>query len=244
MSPFIATCRMIRGIMPDDQIIRAGAPASDSLPIRAAKPDRLNPLFWFAPVVLLVAAGLSFAVDARLNNYVFAQKDAISSWFNPLLAVVGVLIGMQGIRSLPNGNRLLAGFLVSILVPTIITHALKVLVGRTRPFLHDGEWAYRSMTAAGEYASFPSGHTQFAFAVGTWWFLHWPRLRWMALIWAPLVAFERILTQKHFLSDVLAGAGIGIACVLVTTRVLGPKYFQMFPATTRMPGQRDEKKAD
>lgn len=206
------------------------------LPIRH-RPDRIHPAFWIAPLILLVGAGLSFAVDQRVTGYVLSKRDEIKSWFLPLLGLTGVIIGIQGIRSLPNGNRLLVGFLVSILTPTIITHILKFVVGRTRPFVHGGEWGYSAMTLGGDFASFPSGHTQFAFAVGTWWFLHWPKLRWVALIWAPLVGFERILTEKHFLSDVLAGAAIGTLCVLITTRVLGPKYFQMFPDTTRMPGE-------
>lgn len=67
------------------------------------------------------------------------------------------------------------------------------------------------------YASFPSGHTAQAFAAAT--FLseeYQHRLKWMPYISygiAASVGALRMANNKHFISDVLAGAGIGILSV-------------------------------
>jgi len=39
-------------------------------------------------------------------------------------------------------------------------------------------------------------------------------------------ALARVARQRHFLSDVIFGAGFGYACVLLFMKLLGRKYFQ------------------
>jgi undecaprenyl-diphosphatase len=57
--------------------------------------------------------------------------------------------------------------------------------------------------------SFPSGHTITAFAVATSLGAFYPALLVSLLFCAVSVAVSRILLGMHFLSDVIAGAGIG-----------------------------------
>jgi len=57
--------------------------------------------------------------------------------------------------------------------------------------------------------SFPSGHTITAFAVGVSLGLFYPGLLAGLLFCALSVAASRVLLGMHFLSDVVAGAGIG-----------------------------------
>lgn len=57
--------------------------------------------------------------------------------------------------------------------------------------------------------SFPSGHTITAFAVSVPLMLFYPELRIGLLFCAVSIAASRILLGMHFLSDVLAGAGLG-----------------------------------
>lgn len=65
--------------------------------------------------------------------------------------------------------------------------------------------------------SFPSGHTAVAFAMA--WTLGqlYPTGRWLFLSFATIVAVQRVYAQAHFVSDTVAGAGIGL---LVATLVL------------------------
>jgi membrane-associated phospholipid phosphatase len=68
----------------------------------------------------------------------------------------------------------------------------------------------------------PSGHSAFAFAVAVVLGAAFPRAWWWFLLLAGGVAASRVLMGEHFLSDVIAGGGVGYACargVLAVPRV-------------------------
>lgn len=89
------------------------------------------------------------------------------------------------------------------LVPTnLLVEGTKRLVNRTRP---DGE-SKRSN------ASFPSSHSANAFAIAIVFSRRWRRLAPVFLLFAVAVGFSRIYLNRHFLSDVLFGAILGVAC--------------------------------
>jgi undecaprenyl-diphosphatase len=83
---------------------------------------------------------------------------------------------------------------------------IKFLVRRRRP---EGEWGgiYRNT----DPHSFPSGHAARAFLIATVAVGLVPA--WVALllwIWAPLVAVARVAMGVHYVSDIVAGAALGI----------------------------------
>ena len=47
--------------------------------------------------------------------------------------------------------------------------------------------------------------------------------RWAAafFLWAALVAVERVLENAHYVSDVVAGAGLGILCAILVLKLSG-----------------------
>ena len=104
--------------------------------------------------------------------------------------------------------------LISILVTAVLVLLIKFTVRRRRPA---GEWGsvYRNT----DPHSFPSGHAAravmlavVALGVGPWPFA-------LALaIWAPLVALARAAMGVHYLSDVVAGAGLGavVGAIILT----------------------------
>ncbi len=70
----------------------------------------------------------------------------------------------------------------------------------------------------GDYDSWPSGHTTVAFAVATAFHLEY-RNKWVSILAYTLAAvggWSRMHDDKHWASDVLAGATIGI----VTTNAI------------------------
>lgn len=190
---------------------------------------RAAPLLYAIVVGLLggIAVVLAFQVDQSVAMWLQERAESIRSWFIWPLLVTGIGIIGGWILSYPNGKRLLIGYLVPTLGSTLVVHFLKWSVGRARPFVGLGSSNFSPWLGGGDHASFPSGHTQAAFAIATIWVLFWPQLRWVGLLWAPVVAFERMLSDKHYLSDVIAGAAVGTLSTLIAVQLLGLSYYRM-----------------
>ncbi len=112
--------------------------------------------------------------------------------------------------SRPRHRKSLEVFVVSQLINAGLTDLLKIAVARPRP-------------DSGARNSFPSGHTSSAAAWAT--FL-WRRYGWKAglpaTLFATLVGFSRIQDRRHYLSDVLAGAVLGVSITYVVDERYGP----------------------
>lgn len=88
----------------------------------------------------------------------------------------------------------------------------KMLVGRDRPTDSDGKTLVHGPTKGitqSRHQSFPSGHTATAFALSLCLTRFYPQCAVMAWTLAIGVGFNRIITVRHFPSDVVAGAWIG-----------------------------------
>ena len=108
----------------------------------------------------------------------------------------------------------------SIAVSSSVSGIIKGLAGRARPFATPGEpwhWGFAHGWVDARYFSMPSGHTTVLFAataalmVTSGQTRPLPRLAMVAaaLTSALLVAFARVYSDQHWLSDVLAGALLG-----------------------------------
>jgi undecaprenyl-diphosphatase len=95
---------------------------------------------------------------------------------------------------------------IAIVFTAIVVFVVKNLFRRKRP---EGEWGqFYRLT---DPHSFPSGHTVRAvmlavimLGIGPLW------LGLLLLVWAPLVGLARIAMGVHYLTDVLAGAILGL----------------------------------
>jgi undecaprenyl-diphosphatase len=105
--------------------------------------------------------------------------------------------------------------LICILVMAVIVLGIKFTIRRRRP---EGEWGqfYRST----DPHSFPSGHAVravliavLAIGMGPWWLVV------ILCIWAPLVVLARVAMGVHYLSDVVAGAALGLVAGLIGLQV-------------------------
>jgi undecaprenyl-diphosphatase len=108
---------------------------------------------------------------------------------------------------------------VAISLLAVLVLIIKLFVRRRRP---EGEWGgiYRNT----DPHSFPSGHAARAFliaVIGS--ALGPPWLGVVLWIWAPLVALARVAMGVHYLSDVIAGALLGI-----TVAVIGLQFYEAF----------------
>jgi membrane-associated phospholipid phosphatase len=123
-----------------------------------------------------------------------------------IIAFVAYLIGKFSNKKLYEaGKALCIGFLTA----GIVTQILKHLIGRARPRLTD-ELLLIGPTLKSGYDSFPSGHTAVAFCFAHILSLYLPGYRIAFYIIAIIIGFERAEDSAHFLSDVLAGAFVGI----------------------------------
>ena len=64
------------------------------------------------------------------------------------------------------------------------------------------------------YTSFPSGHSTTTFTIFTYLALLFPKYSYLWLMIAVLVAGGRVIATAHYLSDVVAGATLGIMTTL------------------------------
>lgn len=75
--------------------------------------------------------------------------------------------------------------------------------------------------------AFPSGHTTQAFAAATLFSDHFARHKWwlsaVAYSTATSVGILRLLNNRHWISDVVTGAGLGILCVKLSESICKPK---------------------
>ena len=95
--------------------------------------------------------------------------------------------------------------------------SLKRVSGRKRPCeIEPHCWA---KLLPPDRFSFPSGHTITAFAVAGTLGLFYPFLLPVLLFCAVGIALSRILLGMHFMSDVLAGAAIGLALAFASYAV-------------------------
>jgi undecaprenyl-diphosphatase len=95
---------------------------------------------------------------------------------------------------------------LAIIAMAVIVMSIKFTVRRRRP---EGEWGgiYRNT----DPHSFPSGHAARAFLIAVLAIGLAPA--WLALIlciWAPLVSLARVAMGVHYVSDVVAGAILGM----------------------------------
>lgn len=108
----------------------------------------------------------------------------------------------------------------SIFLSDIVTGAIKVVAGRARPELdvnNPRDFKLFRGLKGGEYQSFPSGHTTSAFAFAasiSSELARWqPGTRWtvgpVLYTGAALVGASRMYNNRHWASDVLAGAAVG-----------------------------------
>ncbi|MDR2119675.1 MAG: phosphatase PAP2 family protein [Tannerella sp.] len=128
------------------------------------------------------------------------------------------LPAMCGVKAKHNMRDRMLVHASSVIIYTSVVQGAKSLAGVTRP----GSWDRRS---------FPSGHTATAFVGAHIMYREYkdtsPQTCFIGYGMAAATGAMRMINRKHWLSDVLAGAGTGIACVELSYLML-PVWHQLF----------------
>ncbi len=158
--------------------------------------------------------GVARAVQAGRHPWLEPAMHAASRWAGPPLVAGGLAVVLTVDLVQGAGFGTAGAALVAVLGANLVVEGLKRAVGRVRP---DGDRKRSN-------SSFPSGHAATAFALA--WVLtrRWRRLGPAFFLLALLVSYSRLYLNRHFLSDVVAGAVIGLLVAwLVARRWPAPK---------------------
>jgi len=154
----------------------------------------------------LLSSWLDF--DLRIQQLVQSHRypalEPVMQWasgFGKPPIVLGGLLAMA-IFGGPRGVET-ARYAILVLIPTnVVVEVTKRITHRTRP---DGE-------SKGSNAAFPSSHAANSFALAWVLWRRWPRAGPFLFSCAALVAYSRMYLNRHFFSDVLVGAMVGLVC--------------------------------
>jgi membrane-associated phospholipid phosphatase len=140
-----------------------------------------------------------------------------SGW---VLVPTGALIVVIALVASPALDHMTRGVLAALVtrvgfvflavgVPGLFVSIVKRFIGRVRPS-PAGPFAYEPFHWRPDFASLPSGHTTTAFATLVAVGALIPRARPFLWAFALLIAVSRIAVTAHFVSDVIAGAAVGV----------------------------------
>jgi membrane-associated phospholipid phosphatase len=180
--------------------------------------------------MILCLPVVAFLVDQQVHTWSPSWKmlplDLFIGMVNPLgygvnpLVICLALYGLARYGERPRLHEAAWCASWTFVIAGSIEFALKHLVGRPRP-----DAGAMSMLPIGpsytpNFDSFPSGHATSVFAVACAFAYFYPRLRWPLYLLAACISVGRLYLNRHYVSDVLAGAMIGI---VVTTVLLQHK---------------------
>ena len=119
----------------------------------------------------------------------------------------------------------------------IIIAIVKRLIGRGRPryFNEFGSLHFDLTAWKASYASFPSGHSQTAFAIAVSFACLFPRWRNALLACAALIAFSRVAIDAHYLTDIVVGSAWGAWFTLMTREWFARRGLVFSPGVDRRP---------
>jgi membrane-associated phospholipid phosphatase len=160
------------------------------------------------------ATGIATAFDAEArhpSSSAFDWSSSLETGAGPIYSTIFVagMFTAGRIAHRPRFRAMTYDMLDAAIVNFAYTEVLKVAVGRARPNGQDNK-------------SFPSGHTSNAFALAAVSERHYGwKVGVPAYLAAGLVGASRVDVDKHWLSDVVAGATLGYLTGRTVVRVNG-----------------------
>ncbi len=165
-----------------------------------------------------------------------AQLSDVTSYaLSPALNMGLVLAGSFGTPSTGVVMDDLIPIAEAMVITQWVTRAIKVGAARTRPFA-----TLTDTSGSEENLSFPSGHTSRAFALATsaGVIAHTRGYKIEPFVWAggmtiaATSAYLRIAADRHYVTDVLVGAALGVAGGLTVPLLMRRTNVELVPTRT------------
>lgn len=146
-------------------------------------------------------------------NYIFFGLSFSASWIGILLYGGAAILFMKD-------QKWKAQFLFTLILTGVVFESLKILINRQRPYemIH----LITPYGTKGLDASFPSGHSSFAFAIAST--VTRKSISIFYYAWAFAVGLSRLYLGVHYPSDVLGGIVVGVFTGKIVKLVSGGKY--------------------
>ena len=197
----------------------------DSLKVQ----HKLSYKSFIAPAALLVTG--AFLLNSEINGDIQTKSGRVfGTTFSsgadnifPFVPIAQIYMGKSlGFAPKTNYRNQTVNILVANTASVIVTEIAKRIAKRERPDLSDN-------------LSFPSGHSAVAFTNATLLYYEYKDSNfWYAssgFLFAGATAAFRLANNKHYASDVLAGAGIGMASGIIFSHVSPLKSFRVSKKT-------------
>jgi membrane-associated phospholipid phosphatase len=186
------------------------------------------PWGWFITLGIVgLALVFAFWFDDSLQEFIKHHRDR-GTWvamrrtsrFGDWPSHVALGLLLAGVAWLRGNNKWMRIFVCMLLACTlagITTRVIKVAFGRARPAMAATE-AWKGPTFYSRSQAFPSGHTASSTAFFAVLFFANRRFGLICLPIPMVIAFSRIYTAQHYLSDIVAAAFLGVLCAFLVTR--------------------------
>jgi membrane-associated phospholipid phosphatase len=192
------------------------------------KASEVSGVLLFSPLIVgITLCGLSFLCDQAVVEWVKGHEwislksiaGFLSKWGDgPALMLFGCLgLGLASVARNRAACKTLLCMMIAAMISGSIVDSVRLFTGRARPSNTEaiqewnGLWRGReSLLFNSQYHSFPSGHTGVAFALFGVLLFADRRHGWWALLAAAAIAWSRIYSNAHYLSDVMVGALLGL----------------------------------
>lgn len=184
------------------------------------------PTTLFAYGAIKYKRSIAQKIDTETNNFSkenFKTATKLADYLQYAPLATTFSLNLAGVKSRHSFGNLFLLASMSSLINVSLTHGIKTLSRRIRP-------------DSSEHNSFPSGHTATAFAGAELLNIEYGNRSSFYPIAGYVVAsatgFLRIYNHRHWASDVIAGAGIGIASARLAY-LLYPSVKKLFPSKKR-----------
>jgi membrane-associated phospholipid phosphatase len=176
--------------------------------------------------IMLLLAGSYYFIDRPMalwsHSHCVGDMNALfyaitqlgdSKWY---LVPFGIgFLFFRYVRPVPQRMYQQGFWFATVAVSGIVADIIKVIAGRFRPekWFHEGLYGFDFFHLSSAMTGFPSGHTTTAFALAMALSKFYPKYALIGWGIALAVGVSRVMVGMHYVSDVIAGAIVGVVSV-------------------------------